>query len=118
MVKYNACIQIGHFPKWLGVVVAWYLRRIMPKGQKIVLYGRGRGSANPRRNFGAIGWRKCRRVAVYVYFTDKQRDRIETLYEKRGEENWRLNKRIEALDAELIKREYVPDIATRRELAI
>lgn len=70
MRRYNSCVAIGTYPKWFGLLLAWFLRKRLPEEVKIKLYGRGKGAFHKKINFGAWPIRFCPRVALYVYFID------------------------------------------------
>jgi hypothetical protein len=97
MKKYNNCINMGQYPKWVGKLIVWALKNRLPKGVKLHLYGRGKCSAKGRYNYGSYPLRFYPRCAVYIYFMDKN---ISSAYESRSKawnENFELKKELKLL---------------------
>lgn len=97
MKKLNNCINLGQYPKWLGQFLVWLLKKRLPKNMRFKLYGRGKGSARDNRNYGAVHIRYCKRVAIYVYFYDRQLEDYRDDYKK----NWELAQRVKDLETEV-----------------
>jgi hypothetical protein len=68
-MRYNNCVRIGEYPKWVAKLLVWLMKGRLKSGVKFKLYGRGKGSA--QINFGARPLKYCSRAVIYVYFYDK-----------------------------------------------
>lgn len=92
MKKHNTSVSLGTYPKWLGRIVLWLLRKYKTQDVKYVLYGRGRGSSKPS-TYGAYPIRYCTKIAIYAYFRDAHKEH------NRGvqEENFRLRQQVKEL---------------------
>lgn len=102
MTNYNNSIKLFTCKKWIAKLIKRLVAKGLPKGVKIVLYGRGKGSSAV--NFGAKPLRYCSRAVIYVYFYDQEREKYsKDLSEARIKER----ELTQELELERFKREQI-----------
>lgn len=96
-MKQNNCVKLGDYPKWIAKLIKWALDKRKPKGVRVVLYGRGKGSCKGRHNYGSYPLRLCPRAVIYVYFIDKSVENREIFLDEYRKKNQELRTEIDIL---------------------